>query len=189
LWLSDFGRLAQLVARFLHTEEVIGSSPVSPTMADNPYLGLRSMALAIEPGSIGVAPTAELPHVYGVVMDMGYDTGTATVVAFADGSVSMYYSSGGGVIGAGGHEQIRSAAHQLLVVAERELAAFSDSQPDELPAVEHTQITVLSYDGSLRAAAATDDLGEGRLPGSPVFLAVHDVITQIRELSAPTEPN
>ena len=25
------GRLAQLVARFLHTEEVIGSSPVSPT--------------------------------------------------------------------------------------------------------------------------------------------------------------
>ncbi len=27
------GRLAQLVARFLHTEEVIGSSPVSPTRA------------------------------------------------------------------------------------------------------------------------------------------------------------
>jgi SEC-C motif-containing protein len=27
------GRLAQLVARFLHTEEVIGSSPVSPTIA------------------------------------------------------------------------------------------------------------------------------------------------------------
>lgn len=26
-----YGRLAQLVARFLHTEEVIGSSPVSPT--------------------------------------------------------------------------------------------------------------------------------------------------------------
>src|SRR6218665_1867537 len=30
------GRLAQLVARFLHTEEVIGSSPVSPTAA-NPW--------------------------------------------------------------------------------------------------------------------------------------------------------
>ena len=27
------GRLAQLVARFLHTEEVIGSSPVSPTIS------------------------------------------------------------------------------------------------------------------------------------------------------------
>ena len=29
------GRLAQLVARFLHTEEVIGSSPVSPTVSIN----------------------------------------------------------------------------------------------------------------------------------------------------------
>ncbi|MDQ1529074.1 MAG: hypothetical protein QOH77_864 [Actinomycetota bacterium] len=36
LWLSVFGRLAQLVARFLHTEEVIGSSPVSPTVSDKP---------------------------------------------------------------------------------------------------------------------------------------------------------
>ena len=26
------GRLAQLVARFLHTEEVVGSSPASPTL-------------------------------------------------------------------------------------------------------------------------------------------------------------
>jgi MFS family permease len=30
-----FGRLAQLVARFLHTEEVIGSSPVSPTVSNS----------------------------------------------------------------------------------------------------------------------------------------------------------
>src|SRR6218665_737964 len=30
------GRLPQLVARFLHTEEVIGSSPVSPT-GENPW--------------------------------------------------------------------------------------------------------------------------------------------------------
>src|SRR4051794_21653357 len=30
------GRLAQLVARFLHTEEVIGSSPVSPTRTPRP---------------------------------------------------------------------------------------------------------------------------------------------------------
>ena len=30
------GRLAQLVARFVHTEEVIGSSPVSPTQEKPP---------------------------------------------------------------------------------------------------------------------------------------------------------
>ena len=33
---SQIGRLAQLVARFLHTEEVVGSSPASPTDAPTP---------------------------------------------------------------------------------------------------------------------------------------------------------
>ena len=32
----SLGRLAQLVARFLHTEEVVGSSPASPTNAPTP---------------------------------------------------------------------------------------------------------------------------------------------------------
>ena len=33
---NPHGRLAQLVARFLHTEEVVGSSPASPTMRTPP---------------------------------------------------------------------------------------------------------------------------------------------------------
>ena len=37
---SGHGRLAQLVARFLHTEEVIGSSPVSPTTTPVSYTHL-----------------------------------------------------------------------------------------------------------------------------------------------------
>jgi hypothetical protein len=180
---SDFGRLAQLVARFLHTEEVIGSSPVSPTMSDNPYLGLRTMALSIEPASIGVAATAELPHVFGVVMDMGMNGGTATILAFADGTVSMYTSGGGGTIGAGEHEQIRAVAHTLLLVAEANLDAFDSATPDALPAANLNQITVLTYDGPLRATAASDDFGYDRVAGGPVFRAVHDVIAKLRELN------
>jgi NAD(P)-dependent dehydrogenase (short-subunit alcohol dehydrogenase family) len=46
------GRLAQLVARFLHTEEVIGSSPVSPTMPSIVVTGAST--------GIGRATVAEL---------------------------------------------------------------------------------------------------------------------------------
>ena len=180
---SDFGRLAQLVARFLHTEEVIGSSPVSPTMSENPYPGLRSTALSVEPGSIDVAPTVELPRVFGVVMDMGMERGTATFVAFAEGAVSLYYSSGGRIIGAGGREEIRSVAHELLLVAEANLDAFDSATHDALPTPNHSQITILTYDGAVRTTAASDDLGNGRVPGTAVFLAVHDVITKLRELN------
>jgi hypothetical protein len=180
---SDFGRLAQLVARFLHTEEVIGSSPVSPTMTDNPYENLRSVALAVEPGSIGVTPSQDLPHVFGVLMDMGMYQGTATLVAFADGTVSMYYSSGGGMIGAGEHENVRNTAHRLLSIANSDLASFTAGLPDEMPPEGSNQLTLLTFDGPLRATATSNDFGYDVAPGGLVFRAAHDVISQLRELN------
>jgi hypothetical protein len=35
-----------------------------------------------------------------VLMELGLEQGVATMVAFADGTVSLYFSGGGGIIGA-----------------------------------------------------------------------------------------
>ena len=152
-------------------------------MTDNPYDQLRSMALTVEPRSIGISPTGDAPHVFGVVMDLGMERGNATLVAFADGAVSLYYSSGGGMIGAGEHETIRSAAHRLLAVANTDIASFSADVPDALPPERSTQLTLLTFDGPLRATAPSDDFGYDRVPGGLVFRAAHDVIAQMRELN------
>ena len=40
------------------------------------------------------------PDVWGVLMELGLEQGVATMVAFADGTVSLYFSGGGGIIGA-----------------------------------------------------------------------------------------
>jgi hypothetical protein len=152
-------------------------------MTDNPYENLRRIALAIEPASLGVTATGELPHVFGVVMDMGMEQGTATFVAFADGTVSMYYSSGGGMIGAGEHERVRTAAHRLLAIANSDLASFSPDAPDVLPPEGTTQLTLLTFDGAERASGTSNDFGYDRIPGGAVFRAAHDVIAQLREVN------
>ncbi len=152
-------------------------------MTDNTYQSLRSMAVAVEPGSIGVTPSHELPHVFGVVMDMGMDQGTATLVVFADGAVSMYYSSGGGLIGAGEHENVKNVAHRLLSIANSDLASFSAGVPDVLPTKGFNQLTLLTFDGPARATASSTDFGYDRVPGGHVFRAAHDVISQLRELN------
>jgi hypothetical protein len=152
-------------------------------MTDNAYENLRSMALAIEPGAIGVTPTRELPHVFGVVMDMGMDRGTATLVVFADGTVSMYYSSGGGMIGAGEHEKVRNIAHRLLSIANSDLASFTAGLPDVVPPNGSNQLTLLTFDGPLRATATSNEFGHDQVPGGLVFRAAHDVISQLRELN------
>jgi hypothetical protein len=152
-------------------------------MTDNAYENLRNMALAVERGSVGVTPNHDLPHVFGIVMDMGMDQGTASLVAFADGTVSMYYSSGGGMIGAGEHENVRNAAHRLLSIANTDLASFIAGLPDVLPPNGSNQLTLLTFDGPMRATATSNDFGYDVAPGGLVFRAAHDVISQLRELN------
>ena len=95
-------------------EDVSNVEPqrVTPEQA---YQGLRSMALTLKPEEIGVKTPPREP--YAVVMEMGFPRGTATLVAVAEGTVSLYYSSGGGILGAGIHDSVRSAGFTLLAEA------------------------------------------------------------------------
>src|SRR5438045_1141790 len=82
---------------------------------DNPFDGLRLMALGVGAGQLGLHPGAD--EVFGVVCDMDIGGDVATVVCMADHTVSMYTSTGGGVIGAGSHENVWQAAETLLAAA------------------------------------------------------------------------
>jgi hypothetical protein len=81
------------------------------------YTELRNLALRSSRADIGFLPTANPTDVWGVVMDWSIGNGIATVAAFADGSASVYLSSGGASIGGQAHESIRNAAHQALIAA------------------------------------------------------------------------
>jgi len=49
-------------------------------------------------------------------METGYSEGSAKLVAMADGSASIYLSSGGGTIGGIANETIRKAAKQMVQI-------------------------------------------------------------------------
>ena len=51
---QKFGRLAQLVARFLHTEEVVGSSPASPTEKTPVHAGVFLCPLTAAHAAVSV---------------------------------------------------------------------------------------------------------------------------------------
>lgn len=144
------------------------------------FYALRSQALAVAPSSIGMSPSAELPRVFGVIMDTTFASGTVTLVALADGTASLYASTGGGVIGGGAHERVAVAARQLLKIAESNLRTFAENQTDDLPAAGRTLITLRTYPGRLSVSAPEDDLAQHRHPASPVFHAAHGVIAELR---------
>lgn len=69
---------------------------------DPVYLNMRKIVLTISPASQGLAPTAELPHVYGACLDWALADGLASVVCLADGSTSLYTSTVAGSSAAAG---------------------------------------------------------------------------------------
>jgi hypothetical protein len=137
------------------------ANPSGPASSQPPpadiYDKLRNGVLATVPGELGMAPTADAPRVWGVLLDMGMGNATATVVALADGTTSLYTSVGGGIIGGGEHERIATVAQTLIRVADTELAAFPLADSAPLPGQGRSALVILTY------AAAQDVITELRL--------------------------
>ena len=102
------------------------------------------MVLGLEAGKVGPSSIEGLSRVYGVVVDWSVGDGFATFVALADGTASMYTSSGGGTIGAGGRQAIDEAGATLLRAAEANLDRMSPvpgSEPSVAGAVRYWALT------------------------------------------------
>lgn len=115
-------------------------------------------------------------------MDMGYPRGTATLVALADGTTSLYTSTGGGIIGGGAHQAVAIATRSFLTTLETHLPELAPGAGTSLPAQGRVIIRALTYSGQVSAEATEDDLGHGRHPLSAVFHAGHRVITELRRM-------
>ena len=154
----------------------------------NPAVELRLRALQVTAAELGIEPTEGSPQVLGLVMDMTYPNGVATLVAFVDGTVSLYTSTGSGIIGGGSHPQVVTASRALLRIAEDHRSDFRPDTSDEPPPVGAVTIRVLTDHGRVAATEEEVVLGEGRSPLSPVFHAAHAVITEVRHIDEATRP-
>jgi hypothetical protein len=144
------------------------------------YDGLRSMALGLDPESLSVPDGEQWSGAAVAAMELGLGSGTAMIVAIADGTVSMYVSSGGGVIGSGEHAAVRNAAdHFRTVVAEsRDLLQVSGEPPH--PVAGQVRFHARKLDGAFSAGAPEALLRTGRHPLAPLYAAGQDLLTEIR---------
>jgi hypothetical protein len=139
------------------------------------YAKLRRQVLDLTPEQLG----SNAP-ILAMLMETGYEQAVATLVAVADGTTSLYFSNGGGIIGAGAHESVGAASGRWLEAAGAfipQLPPVDDPQP---PDVHQTQFVAVTPEGLRASTTAEDELGRGGHPLSPLFFAAQDVITQIR---------
>ncbi len=139
---------------------------------------MRQQVMQLTPDQLGDEVAAG--PLIALLMETGYPEAVATLVAVADGTTSLYFSNGGGVIGAGEHAPVSDANRRLLEVASPALSQLSEISDPSPPAEGLTQFVAVTRDGLRGAGAPEEELGEGQHALSQLFYAGQDVITQIR---------
>ncbi len=143
---------------------------------------LRSMLLAMKPLDLHLVPTPELPHVWAALMELSVGENVATLAAVADATTSMYFSTGGGIIGGDAHEPVRVANRKFLVAVDKfvEAGAFVKEE-NPLPVLKGAvSFAALTYDGMRVARDTEARLSSKTSPLWPLFALGHAVITALR---------
>ena len=94
------------------------SSSIMSDENKNASVDLRNMVFNLNPKDIGLSKGSFGHPVWGMVMETGFTEGSFTLVAIADGTTSLYFSNGGGIIGGGEHEAVREASGYFLTDAQ-----------------------------------------------------------------------
>ncbi len=140
---------------------------------DPTYASLRDLAFAWHDTRLPSGTPA------GFILETGFPEGAMTLVVTSDRSISLYYSNGGGTIGAGGHAGPAQKAALLLDLAGQSAQRLEVTTSHPIPSKGEVRMYVLSNDAIRGVVGLEEDFGEGRSPFSPLFYAAHAVISEI----------
>lgn len=144
------------------------------------YCGLRDQIQRLPKGK-----AVEQSGTIAALMESGHRGAAVTLVTLFDGTTSLYFSSGGGVIGAGQHKPVAAAALEFLRAAGQNTSLMQPTETYPLPQPQHARFYVLSASGAWTAEAPEQDLAQNRHPLSRLFFLAHAVITAVRQHSPP----
>lgn len=143
---------------------------------------LRSMVLNLNPKDVGITK-GNFPHtVFALVMETGFPEGSFTLSSIADGSTSLYFSNGGGIIGGGEHKEVLDASTRLLSEAQHFYEKANKVTDYPKPNAGDVIFYFITFDGVRSYSAKEEDLGNERDDLSNLFFAAHNVITELRKI-------
>ena len=150
---------------------------------NNPYEDLRNLAFGATQEQIGVNTPADETKIYGVIMDWDVGEGTATLVAFLSGDASLYLSSGGGVIGGSGHDNVKKAAAAFINKAEKYLSKTIKTDSTPLPGKDGVKFYFLTNKGKFVGQEEVKNFDNNSSPWLDLFEEGNKLITEIRMVS------
>ena len=145
---------------------------------------LRNKLLTAKPDELLEGEDAKA-KVWGVLMDVTFPSGTATLVSLRDGTASLYTTGGGGVLGG---YIAREQAKEFVAAAEKHLKEMSPAEAFPYPANGRVKFYVLTSDGVLTGEAGLSEMGERKHKLWTLYYAADQVLTRLRLASEKNKP-
>lgn len=149
--------------------------------SDQPLIQIRDMLLKSPASEFGIQPVST--GEWGCLVETGLLNAAWTLVCLADGTTSLYFSNGGGIIGAGGNPQVAENTKEFIKFAASFRSKLVPAKRLSLPEMGCVRIYLLTTQGVFSVEASEEYFGNNRHPVSPVFHGAHQVISMIRLLS------
>lgn len=138
------------------------------------------MALGTKPEQLGLSLPSSKTVVYGIVMDWDVRNGTASIIAFMTGDASIYFSSGGGIIGGGAHEDVKIIAMGFVDEAQQMLSKTKKVEQTPLPDKDRVVFYLLTNEGIFSAQDELENLRNQTSIWLGLFLTANEVINEHR---------
>ena len=152
-------------------------------MSERPEDGtpaLRKMLLSAKPSDFKLVPTRALPRVWAAMLELRFGESIASLVAVAEGSTSLYLSTGGGVIGGGEHESVRKENEKFLALIEKTLEMFVPIDTPLTVVEGSVAFAVFTYDGMRGARDTEERMIRKQSPLWAAYYLGQEVITALR---------
>jgi len=146
---------------------------------------LRALALNTTPESLRLDPVSFQTQAYGAVVDVSRNDGESmTIVCFAEGSTSVYFSSGGGLVGLGSDPKVRSACRGLLAAVTERLKDAKPEVATELPTAGNVTVHGLFASGRRRITDREQSLAIGTSPYYETYKHARAVLSAVQTAQA-----
>jgi hypothetical protein len=167
-----------------------GAGPVqttrsAPKVAKPPeevYAGLRKEALETSPMNVGMAGQIQDDEPYGILMEMSIASSVVTLACFGSGDASVYYQSGGGMVGGISHEPVRKVAKEFVAQAQKALPRMKKTNEYPLPSPDSVRFYVLTPKGVFTVETSRQSLGDSKNALSAMFYSGQEVVSQMRQV-------
>jgi hypothetical protein len=116
-------------------------------------------------------------------MDMGLQSGAASIVATLDGNASLYTTGTFGIIGGIGHEHVRARAIRMCKLAVPLLEYTSATTDFTYPDNGRIRFFILTSSGVRSAEVASSQLAAGQHALSGLFAEANRLIAELRQVS------